>query len=100
MAHMHSILRIALKLLLLGGLAQAFTPVVDPLDRFPSRNWTTMGGDWSALGGMLAVKGDGGPKARLEGVQAGDFQLDLELRAEAAGTQAGVVFRGSEMAAP
>lgn len=99
MAHMHSILRIALKLLLLGGLAQAFTPVTDPLDRFPSRNWTTMGGDWSVSGGMLAVKGDGGPKARLEGVEAGDFQLDLELRAEAAGTQAGVVFRGSEMAA-
>ncbi len=86
-----------LSLLLLSQLSPAFTPFADSLDQFPSPRWKTLGGNWSVSDRSLGVEGDGGPKALLHGIDAGDFQLDIELRAGAEGAQAGVVFRGSHI---
>lgn len=94
---MSPFLRIALPVLLLCQVSPGFTPFADRFDRFPSSRWETFGGSWSVSDGILSVGGEGGPKALLQGVEAGDFQLDVEVRADAEGAQAGVVFRGSRM---
>src|SRR5687767_8989550 len=73
-------------------------PFKDDFARFPSADWKTHGGEWTAEKGELRVSGEAGPKASIAGLQAGDFQLDVELRAEADGAQAGVIFRADELA--
>lgn len=87
-------------LVFLPFLAQsslAFTPFADALDPFPSHAWKVFGGTWSVSDGGLNVEGGEGHGALLNGVDAGDFQLDLELRTGARGARAGVVFRGTGM---
>lgn len=73
-------------------------PFKSDFSHFPSADWKSYGGEWSAANGELQVKGGSGPKAALSGLQAGDFQLDVELRPESTGAQAGVVFRASDLA--
>lgn len=73
-------------------------PFEADFSRFPAAPWTTLGGEWSTADGVLRVTGDGGPKAVIGGLTAGDFQLDVEIRPEADGAQAGIVFRGSDFA--
>jgi GH43 family beta-xylosidase len=65
---------------------------------FPATPWKTHGGEWSAANGELRVKGGTGPKAAVDGMVVGNFQLDVEVRPESDGAQAGVVFRGSDFA--
>ena len=78
--------------------ADPVLPFEADFSSFPAAPWTTHGGEWSAADGELRVTGDGGPKAVIGGLEAGDFQLDVEIRPEADGAQAGVVFRGRDFA--
>lgn len=66
-------------------------------EKFAPDTWNAFGGEWSARDGVLSVKGGAGPKAEIGGLVAGDFQLDVELLAQADGAQAGVVFRASDL---
>ena len=70
---------------------------VNDQSSFPSAPWKTHGGEWSASGGVLRVTGGVGPKAAIEGLQTGDFQLDVEIRPEGDGAQAGIVFRADDL---
>src|SRR5690606_22103074 len=54
-------------------------------------------GDWEIADSSFRAEGEGGPKALLRGIDAGDFQLDVEIRADAGGARAGVIFRGSDI---
>ncbi len=85
--------------LLVASAALSAAPTL-PFDAdfsaFPAPHWKTHGGEWSVEQGALRVTGGAGPKAVVEGLEAGNFQLDVEVRPEAAGAQAGVLFRGSE----
>ncbi|WP_052573411.1 family 43 glycosylhydrolase [Haloferula sp. BvORR071] len=82
-----------------GVLAAApALPFKEDFTAFPSSTWKIHGGEWSAKGGELHVSGGMGPKAEIAELQAGDFQLDVELQAESEGAQAGVIFRGDEVA--
>lgn len=88
-------------LLMIGLVWQTvwgFAPIADRLDRLRDERWQVMGGEWSVADGHVDVAGDGGSKLVLRGVEGGDFQLDVEVRADASGVQAGVVFRGARMA--
>ncbi|GAA5481202.1 family 43 glycosylhydrolase [Haloferula sargassicola] len=81
-------------ILTLGTLAQ--TPAFeDPLtDPSPDR-WSLLGGEWTTDDGALTLSSGQGPKAVLSGLAVDDFVLEVELRADADGAQAGVVFRGT-----
>ncbi|MCW1885093.1 family 43 glycosylhydrolase [Luteolibacter flavescens] len=82
-----------------GVLAAAPTlPFKADFSDFSSATWKTHGGEWSAEGGELRVKGGAGPKALLDGLEAGDFVLDVEVRGESDGAQAGIVFRAADVA--
>ncbi|MBB5350435.1 GH43 family beta-xylosidase [Haloferula luteola] len=61
-------------------------------------NLQPLGGKWTAEGDVLTVDGGNGPKALFPGRQFEDFQLDLELRANGEGAQAGIVFRAQDLA--
>ena len=56
-----------------------------------------LGGEWSADGDALSVRGGNGPKAALPNREFGDFQLDVQLRADDEMAQVGVVFRAGEL---
>ncbi len=79
-------------------LALLFAPLALAAEEpgFPSfpDAWTTHGGQWSVEGEVLHVDGGEGPKAAIRDFDADNFQMDLELRVERNGTQAGVIFRG------
>ena len=80
------------------ALSAPALPFKSDFSRFPATSWKTLGGEWSAADGILKVTGGTGPKAVIDGLAAGDFQLDVELRPEGGGAQAGIVFRGSDFA--
>lgn len=92
--------RIAALLIAAAGLAAAAPalPFKADFSKFPTAPWRTLGGDWSAADGVLKVSGDNGPKAVIDGLAAGDFQLDVELRPETDGAQAGIIVRGGDFA--
>ena len=94
------LLRVTTLLLATAGLLAAAPtlPFKGDFIAFPSPSWKSHGGQWSLEGEELRVNGGSGPKVEVAGLQAGDFQLDVELRAEGEGAQAGVLFRASEMA--
>lgn len=82
-----------------GWVAAAPTlPFKADFSRFLSSDWKTHGGEWSVENGELHVSGGKGPKAAITGLQAGDFQLDLELRTDSDSAQAGVIFRADGLA--
>ena len=81
-------------------LSPAFASAVeleDPLTQILPDRWTFLGGDWSAEDGSLSVESGTGPKAVIKGMEAADFQLDVEVRSDAEGAQAGVVFRSRDL---
>lgn len=72
-------------------------PFKADFSRFPSAEWKTHGGEWSVENGELHVQGGTGPKVAIAGLQADDFQLDVELRPDSEGAQAGVIFRADQL---
>lgn len=89
--------RTAVLLLSTAGilLAEPAKVIVADMDRYPAKPWVTHGGEWSASGGTLDVRGGEGPKVSIDGMLLTDFQLDVEILA-GDGAQAGVVFRGDD----
>ena len=55
--------------------------------------WSLYGGAWSVQDGVLALRGEDGPKALVEGLAASDFTLEADVRLADARSQAGLVFR-------
>lgn len=90
--------RVTSVLVATAGLAAAAPalPFNADFSKFPASPWKSLGGTWSTAEGELKVTGGTGPKVVLDGLSAGDFQLDLELRAEGENAQAGIVFRGKD----
>lgn len=89
--------RIAPLVVMTAGFAVAAPalPFKADFSGFPATPWKTLGGEWSASDGALKVSGGTGPKAVIDGLATGDFQLEVELQPEGENAQAGVVFRGS-----
>ncbi len=55
--------------------------------------WQLFGGEWRANDGILTVSDGRGPRAHIRDLQLSDFQLDIDVRIERPGAQAGIVFR-------
>lgn len=78
--------------------AAPILPFKADFSRFPATPWKALGGEWAAGNSEFRVTGGTGPKIVIDGLAAGDFQLDVELKPEGESAQAGIVFRGSEFA--
>ncbi len=59
-------------------------------------SWQTFGGNWSVDNKTLNVNGEGGPKLLIKDLKISDFEVQVEVKAETKGSQAGFVFRVSE----
>ncbi|MBB5350437.1 GH43 family beta-xylosidase [Haloferula luteola] len=71
-------------------------PYLDPLTHPSADHWELVGGDWSADQGSLDVDPGAGALAHLKGLEVNDFQLDLEIKADAR-SEVGVIFRGQKL---
>jgi GH43 family beta-xylosidase len=93
------LLRVTALFIATAGLVVAAPalPFKADFSRFESSDWKTHGGQWSVENGELRVSGGEGPKAVIAGLQGGDFQLDVELRADSDRSQAGVIFRADDL---
>ncbi|MBK1833226.1 family 43 glycosylhydrolase [Roseibacillus ishigakijimensis] len=62
------------------------------------QEWTALGGAWEQKETHWTLRGENGPKAVWSEKVSTDFQLDVSLRCEEDGGQAGVLFRAGDFA--
>ncbi len=79
-----------------ASLSAAAVEFTDPLSNPLPHRWTMSGGEWSAENGILTARPSSTATAVLRGLEADDFELDVEVRPEASGTEVGVVFRARD----
>lgn len=67
----------------------------DSLDEMDQSRWQMFGGQIGISSGSMRLSGERGPRAMLKGVQADDFELQVQIKPDPH-TQAGIVFRVSD----
>ena len=80
-------------LMLMANISQGRTLFEDNFSGGELSGWQKYGGDWAVSNNTLTVKGGNGPKLMANIVNAGDIELQVEIKAETKDSQGGFVFR-------